>query len=155
MANLIKLNLQQIWMLGSLCVLLTAWVTGVAAFSVDNWIDVFCEDEAHGKVDVGIFEFCYVYNGTHDCHYIIHKLGLIPYPGRDENRLLVPMHRHQFFKSGLRYTITKTVNSTPDNILRISSTHSLKALSERVKTHYINNYSTDCILSNCYVCSNQ
>jgi hypothetical protein len=90
------------------------------------------------------------------------KNGDLPYyfhdfldPGRDENRLLVPIHRHQFFKSGLRYTITKTVNSTPDNILRISSTHSLKALSERVKTHYINNYSTDCILSNCYVCSNQ
>jgi len=74
--------------------------------------------------------------------------------GREENRLRVPMHRHEFFKLGLRYSIVNTVNSTPRHLMCLTSTHSIKAFSNRLKDYFIDQYSTYCVIPNCYVCRN-
>jgi hypothetical protein len=59
---------------------------------------------------------------------------------RYTNRLAVPVHRHQFYKSGLRYSIVSIVNECPTNILQKIATHSKLAFCRHVKTHLIANY---------------
>jgi hypothetical protein len=75
--------------------------------------------------------------------------------GRGDDRLRVPLHRHQFFQLGLRYSITNTVNPFPRHLLSYSSTHSIASFSKRIKSHFINQYSYQCLIENCYVCNNQ
>ena len=76
-------------------------------------------------------------------------------PGRMDHRLRVPIHRHQFVKQGLRYSITSTINNFLELIiiLNISSTHSLKAFSRRIESYIINQYPLLCTIPNCYICS--
>ena len=73
--------------------------------------------------------------------------------GREENRLRVPMHRHEFYKLGLRYSITNTVNRTPRHLINLASTHSIKAFSNRLKQYFNDNYSMQCLIPNCYICN--
>ena len=74
--------------------------------------------------------------------------------GREENRLRVPIHRHEFFKLGLRYSITNIVNNTPRHLINLTSTHSIKSFSNKVKQYFLDKYSMQCIIPNCYICRN-
>ena len=73
---------------------------------------------------------------------------------RNSDKLVVPVHRRQCFRSGLRFTIVKTVNESSDNVISKCSTHSLNSFSKYVKNKYINNYSLMCTRQNCYICQN-
>ena len=71
---------------------------------------------------------------------------------RAENRLRVPIHRHHFFKLGLRYSIATTVNGFPRNLLCYFSTHSLQAVASKIKNHFFEQYNIECNIDNCYIC---
>ena len=73
--------------------------------------------------------------------------------GRSRHRLLVPTHRHRFFQSGLRYSLSSTINNCPTMILDRCYTHSIKTASQHYKTHLLSSYNTECSIPNCYVCS--
>ena len=57
-------------------------------------------------------------------------------------------------KKCLRNSLPVVVGSTPTNILDKVSTHSYNGYSNYIKDRYIENYSMDCHIPNCYICSN-
>ena len=73
--------------------------------------------------------------------------------GRAGHRLVLPMHRCHFFKSGLRYSISLAINSIPENILDRCLTHSIKIASLHFKRNLSSFYSEHCSIANCYICS--
>ena len=54
----------------------------------------------------------------------------------------------------LRNSLPVVLSSTPTNILDKVSTHSYNGYSNYIKDRYIENYSMDCHIPNCYICSN-
>ena len=72
---------------------------------------------------------------------------------RHQQRLAIPLHRHDYFKTGLRYRLINTVNNTPPELLHLTLTHSIDAFSSRIKKHLIDKYPTSCNINNCYICS--
>jgi hypothetical protein len=72
---------------------------------------------------------------------------------RHSNRLTIPTHSHQLFQTGLKYTLTNTVNNTPQYLISLISTHSIQAFSNRTKKHLIEQYSNACTIQNCRICS--
>ena len=71
---------------------------------------------------------------------------------RNRHSLVIPTHHHQFFQTSLKYTLTHTVNNTLDTILNLVHTHSLEALSLRLKNTLISQYSPTCNIPNCRIC---
>ena len=74
---------------------------------------------------------------------------------RSRYRLSVPVHRHCFCKSGLRWSLVETINSCPDSILNKMLTHSIKAVSQQYKSFLFEEYQEACTIQNCYVCNRQ
>ena len=71
---------------------------------------------------------------------------------RNRNQISIPTHRHQFFKTGLKYTIVNTINNAPNDLLQQIRTHSIQAFSSKIKNHLISHYPTTCTIPNCYIC---
>ena len=55
-------------------------------------------------------------------------------------------------EKSIRYTITKLVNDTTPVILDKIFTQSLQGFSFYIKTNFIDSYSYDCNIENCYIC---
>ena len=73
--------------------------------------------------------------------------------GRSGHRLLVPAHRHRFFQSSLRYSITSTINSCPKQLCHRCLTHSQKSASQHFKSNILTSYNDLCTIPNCHICS--
>lgn len=86
-------------------------------------------------------------------NYIMRNRDIHGINTRNLNRLIIPQHSHQFYKTGLRYSIVTTVNSTPDELLNLCETHSLKAFVHRLKQSFLNRYEIACNVINCYICN--
>ena len=72
---------------------------------------------------------------------------------RHRQRLAVPLHRRDLFKSGLRYTLVQTVNSCPASILELTETHGIKTFANKVKQNMHSKYNIECNIPMCYVCN--
>ena len=86
-------------------------------------------------------------------NYIMRNRDIHDRNTRNQNRYIIPQHSHQFFKTGLRYSLVITVNSTPGELLSLCETHSLKAFAHRVKQSFLNKYEIACNITNCYICN--
>lgn len=89
----------------------------------------------------------YFLNNFINTNYNIHNIST-----RNATSLATPVHRHQLFKSSLRYSIINTVNSLPPTILSKCRTHSLNSFTDHVKQFFFNSYPENCSIHNCYVC---
>jgi hypothetical protein len=75
------------------------------------------------------------------------------YPTRNQCKFYIPKFHHEYVRNSLRYSLVKTLNECPDNILEKIFTHSIKGLNLYVKNYLISLYNDDCTVVNCYVCS--
>ena len=71
---------------------------------------------------------------------------------RGRRQLSVPVHRHHFVRSGLRYTIVSTINNCPDHILQKIDTHCIRTVAEHYKNFVLESYQVICTIPNCYIC---
>ena len=55
----------------------------------------------------------------------------------------------------LRHYLPKLLEETPDCIINCIESHSYEGFSSYVKTFYINSYRTECLIPNCYICSDR
>lgn len=53
----------------------------------------------------------------------------------------------------LRYVITKTLNNIPTSISSKVNTHSKDGFATCIKKYFINKYTINCTIENCYVCN--
>ena len=72
---------------------------------------------------------------------------------RHSNHLIFPRFRHEYARRMLRYSIVKTINDCPPNILEKVLTHSQEGLALYTKNHILSEYESRCSLANCYICS--
>ena len=61
--------------------------------------------------------------------------------------------QRQSTKKTLRLNLPLLLNSSPNELLGRTKTHSLDNFKLRVKSMYINEYQAECTKLNCYVCS--
>jgi hypothetical protein len=66
----------------------------------------------------------------------------------------IPIIKHEFARRNIRYRIPKTYNNCPQNILSKIDTHSLAGYVNYIKHYYLQNYTEQCLIVNCYVCNN-
>ncbi len=84
---------------------------------------------------------------------LTHIIDIHHYPTRLEAEMRHPLIKHEYARNFIRYSIPDTVNNTPQCILDKIDTHSLQGFSKYIKNYYIDSYSTECNILNCYVCS--
>jgi hypothetical protein len=72
---------------------------------------------------------------------------------RQRNNLCVNKTKRKFADNLIRNLVIITVNSTPRNIIEKVNTHSFDGFSKYIKVMFLQDYQTDCSVSNCYVCS--
>ena len=75
------------------------------------------------------------------------------YSTRSSNSYQVLRVKHVFAKNNIRYKIPHLLNNTDNSIIGKINTHSLFGFSKFIKYHYIESYSSECVLRNCYVCN--
>ena len=56
-------------------------------------------------------------------------------------------------KSTIRFKIPELVKLTPICIIEKISTHSIQGFSQYAKKYFLNQYSENCLLQNCYICN--
>ena len=59
---------------------------------------------------------------------------------------------HKFAEKCIRYSVFKTVNDTPTQIIDNMYTHSLQAVANYSKNFLINEYDVRCCIRDCYIC---
>ena len=59
---------------------------------------------------------------------------------------------NKFAQESLIFDIPKVINSTDDNILNKIYSHSLKGFSNYVKSFFLNKYTYECTVYDCYIC---
>ena len=85
--------------------------------------------------------------------FIIHCDINHEYLTRFGTRLLYPRFRHEYFRSCLRYSICKTINSTEETTIQMIYTHSLNGFKQHIKRYIISQYQTNCLRLNCFACN--
>jgi len=85
-------------------------------------------------------------------NFISNNASRHQYSTRTSHRLSIPRFRHEFFRQNLRYTITQTVNTTPNIIIEKTASHSLNGYSTYTKNWILTTYSDICAINNCYIC---
>ena len=74
------------------------------------------------------------------------------YPTRSRFMLQISKTRTKLAEKSIRYTIPKLVNDTTPVILDKIFIHSLQGFCFYIKTNFIDSYSYDCNIENCYIC---
>ncbi len=69
------------------------------------------------------------------------------------NKLHKSHLNHSYAKKILRHNIVITINNTSALVLGKIHTHSLQGFSKHVKKVYIDKYTENCIIQNCYICN--
>jgi len=75
------------------------------------------------------------------------------YRTRHSNNFQIPRMKHEYAKKCIRYKIPVTFNNCPETVREKIQTHSYQGFTTYVKKHFLNQYSYECHLSNCYICS--
>lgn len=63
------------------------------------------------------------------------------------------LSRHNFTKNSICYRVPEIMNNSPECILSKISTHSISGYVYYIKMWYLDRYSTECLINNCYVCN--
>ena len=71
---------------------------------------------------------------------------------RRRNELHIPITKHDFAKTNLRYRILQTINELPDRLTSKVYTHSINGLTNYAKQYLIAAYKIECTIGNCYIC---
>ena len=74
---------------------------------------------------------------------------------RQQSNLIIPKINHVFAEQSLRYAIATLMNNSPENVKGKIHTHSFIGYSYYVKKHLLSTYTVNCLLQNCYICSNR
>ena len=74
------------------------------------------------------------------------------YDTRQNSCLHIPFTRTVYAEKCIRYYIPQLLQKTPLSITQKLYTHSPGGFAHYVKLYYINNYSDDCNILNCYIC---
>ena len=100
----------------------------------------------------------------HYCHYQLPlylqqfafktRSDLHTYDIRNKNNLDMSKIRTKAAENSLRHVIPKIINDTPKIILYKVLTHSLPSFIFYIKQYYLNLYSYNCNINNCYICLN-
>lgn len=105
-------------------------------------------------------ELCFYYKFIHNRlpsyyhdDFISYQHQLHSHHTRGQQQLRLPGFSHEFFRQSLRYTIVTTVNNTSELIISKIFSHSIKSFALYVKRYLIGEYSTECLIPNCYICS--
>ena len=67
--------------------------------------------------------------------------------------LQTPLIALTFAEKNSSFKLIRFLQTFPDNILSKVETHGLHYLSKQIKSHFIDNYNTECVDPNCYVCN--
>ena len=103
-------------------------------------------------------KFCYRLEHSSLPYYfsrnVFHKFSSIhKYNTRGIQTFQLPIIKHSFMTSSLRYKIAKTFNETPKIITEKIYTHSMYGFKLYIKNYYINLYNSFCVIPDCYVCN--
>ena len=72
---------------------------------------------------------------------------------RGRNHISQPVPRLHGSKRCLRHYIPSIINATPKTVIDKIHTHSFQGFSRYAKTYYLSQYSTECLIHNCYSCN--
>ena len=101
-------------------------------------------------------KFYYRYlNGNLPCYFLTLIFNKNPYNYHTRNQDLYIDFRikNEFVKKCIAHRIVTIINSCPHIIKDKLNTHSLSGLMIYMKRFFIENYSNNCNLVNCFVCS--
>ena len=62
---------------------------------------------------------------------------------------IIPVH-HEFAKRSLRYSLPHTINNAPGSLKDKITTHNLYGSAIYIKFYYLNTYTEQCAIQNCY-----
>jgi hypothetical protein len=65
----------------------------------------------------------------------------------------IPAVKHEFAKNGIYCKIPQTLNSMPKNLSDKIETHSMDGFKRYIKETFTNNYPSECIIQNVFVCT--
>ena len=71
---------------------------------------------------------------------------------RNQNKFSVPRVNHHFANNAICYKIPKCLNDVHTCVLEKVNTHSLSGFNFYLKRYYIDRYSLNCLIDNCYIC---
>ena len=71
---------------------------------------------------------------------------------RNRHMLVTEKVHHKFAEKCIRYSVFKTVNDTPTQIIDKMYTHSLQGVANYSKNLLINEYDVRCYIRDCYIC---
>ena len=71
---------------------------------------------------------------------------------RNRHMLVTEKVHHKFAEKSIRYSVFKTVNDTPTQIIDKMYTHSLQGVANYSKNLLINEYDVRCCIRDCYIC---
>ena len=71
---------------------------------------------------------------------------------RNRHMLVTEKVHHKFAEKCIRYSVFKTVNDTPTQIIDKMYTHSLQGVANYSKNLLINEYDVRCCIRDCYIC---
>ena len=72
---------------------------------------------------------------------------------RNRNVNRIPIPRTTSAKETIRYYLPSFMNDIPVLVRDKISTHSLKGFTNYSRSHYINTYTIECNIQNCYICN--
>ena len=90
----------------------------------------------------------YFHNG-----YIVLNQEFHQYNTRNRSHISTPRVHFELSKSTLRYQIISTINECPNLIKSKFNTHSLKGIATYIKNYLLSQYSQECLVNNCRICS--
>ena len=90
---------------------------------------------------------CYFLNLQLRRHSDIHS-----YNTRHAEQLRPLQSHHAFMKNSICFRVPVIFNSCPDPIKQKIYTHSLQGFSRYIKSYFIDSYSNECQIANCYIC---
>jgi hypothetical protein len=71
---------------------------------------------------------------------------------RSANTFRIPRIKHEYARNSIQYIIPIAYNNSPLLIRSKIYTHSISGFINYIKHYFISNYSSSCIIRNCYVC---
>ena len=84
---------------------------------------------------------------------LTHSYDIHHHDTRANTLLTVPLFKYSFSKQCLSYKVVNTVNKSEKCIIDKITTHSLNGFSNYIKNLCIQNYDTECHITNCYICN--
>ena len=72
---------------------------------------------------------------------------------RQSNNFHLPLIKHEFAKSTIKFKISKFFNNIDPSIKNKIYTHSFDGFKKYVKTVIISKYPTNCEITNCFICN--